>query len=103
MSPNTRTLMGAAPREEQGVASGALATTRVVGQSLTVALAGSVFAAYGGVAAVAAFSAGVQTLSAQQMEALQHEFVDGLHAAFIVCAAVSALGVLAALVRGKEA
>ena len=38
MSPNARALMGAAPAEEQGVASGALATTRVVGQSLSVAV-----------------------------------------------------------------
>src|SRR6202000_1199386 len=50
-APNTRTLMAAAPRHAQGVASGVLATGRVLGQSLSVALAGAVFAAAGGAAA----------------------------------------------------
>src|SRR5204863_9672736 len=47
MSPNTRTMMGAAPRNAQGEASGLLATGRVVGQSMSVALTGTVFAALG--------------------------------------------------------
>src|SRR2546426_7645592 len=33
MSPNTRTMMGAAPRNAQGEASGLLATGRVIGRS----------------------------------------------------------------------
>ena len=41
-SPNTRTMMSAATREEQGEASGLLATGRVIGQSISVALAGTV-------------------------------------------------------------
>ena len=58
MSPNARALMGAAPAEEQGVASGALATTRVVGQSLSVAVGDAVFTSVGGAAAGAALAAG---------------------------------------------
>src|SRR5436309_7161906 len=50
-SPNTRTMMGAAPRNAQGEASGLLATGRVIGQSMSVALTGTVFAALGGATA----------------------------------------------------
>jgi MFS family permease len=51
MSPNTRTMMGAAPQQAQGEASGLLATGRVIGQSMSVALTGTVFAALGGATA----------------------------------------------------
>jgi hypothetical protein len=67
-----------------------------------VALAGAVFTSFGGAAAGAALAAGRETLSVQQVGALQHTFVAGLHAAFVVCAAVAAVGVVTALVRGKE-
>src|SRR5207248_5773479 len=50
-SPNNSALMGAAPRNQQGTASGFLATGRVVGQSISVALAGAIFAAFGGATA----------------------------------------------------
>src|SRR5258708_8403319 len=45
MSPNTRTMMGAAPRNAQGEASGFLAPQPPIGQSLIVPLTGTVFAA----------------------------------------------------------
>jgi hypothetical protein len=102
MSPNARALMGAAPADQQGVASGALATTRVVGQSLSVAVAGAVFTSFGGAVAGVALEAGRGTLPVQQVQALQHTFVAGLHAAFVVCTAIAAAGVVTALVRGKE-
>jgi hypothetical protein len=38
--PNTRALMNAAPTDKQGESSGVLAAAGVVGQSLSVALAG---------------------------------------------------------------
>jgi hypothetical protein len=49
--------MGAAPPDEQGVASGTLATVRVIGQALSVAVAGAVFTSLGGAAAGAALAA----------------------------------------------
>jgi EmrB/QacA subfamily drug resistance transporter len=101
-APNTRTIMGAAPREEQGVASGVLATARVVGQSLSVAVAGAVFTSLGAAAAGATLAAQRQTLGAGETRSLQHTFVTGLHAAFVVCAALAALGVVAALVRSDD-
>jgi EmrB/QacA subfamily drug resistance transporter len=102
LSPNSRALMGAAPADEQGVASGVLATARVVGQSLSVAAAGAVFTASGAGAAGAALLAGRQTLSAEQAQALQQTFVSGFHAAVVVCAVLAGIGVVAALAQGGE-
>ena len=101
-SPNARAIMGAAPPDELGVASGTLATGRVIGQSLSVAVAGAVFTSFGGAAAGAALAAGRETLSVEQARTLQQIFVTGLHAAFVVCAVVAALGVVTALLRGAE-
>jgi hypothetical protein len=42
-SPNNSALLGSAPPQQRGVASGMLATGRVVGQSLSVAVTGAVF------------------------------------------------------------
>jgi EmrB/QacA subfamily drug resistance transporter len=103
-SPNNSALMGAAPRAQQGSAAGFLATGRVVGQSISVALAGAIFATLGGATAgrllVSAGNTGA--LSASQVAALQQQFSTAFHAAFVVCAAIAALGILTSLVRGKE-
>ncbi len=101
-SPNARAIMGAAPRDEVGVASGILATGRIIGQSLSVAVAGAVFASFGGAAAGAALAAGGRTLNLEQTHALQRTFVAGLHAAFLACALFAAVGTLTAVVRGRE-
>ncbi len=102
-SPNTRTMMGAAPRNAQGEASGLLATGRVIGQSMSVALTGTVFAALGGAAAGTLLSSPqAQSLSTTSMHALQQTFVSSFHAALLVCAAFAALGIFTALARGKE-
>jgi EmrB/QacA subfamily drug resistance transporter len=95
-SPNVRTIMGAAPRDEQGVASGILATVRVVGQALSVAVAGAVFTSRGGASAGAALAAG------RKSAALEQTFVSALRAALIVCAVIAAFGVITTLVRGKD-
>ncbi len=103
-SPNNSALMGAAPRNQQGAASGFLATGRVVGQSISVALAGAIFAAFGGATAGLVLSSNQtsQALSSEQINLLQQTFTNGFHAAFIACACVAAIGVLTSLVRGKE-
>lgn len=98
-SPNNSALMGAAPRTRQGVAAGFLATGRVIGQSVSVALAGAVFAAYGG--AVAGQQLSGQP-SSTQVASLEQTFQSGFHAALVVCAAIAAIGVFTSLVRGKE-
>ncbi|HEX7733389.1 MAG TPA: MFS transporter [Ktedonobacteraceae bacterium] len=102
-SPNNSALMGAAPRNRQGVASGFLATGRVVGQSISVALAGAIFTSLGGA------TAGVSLVMLQKMSSppqvadrLAQTFTTAFHATFIVCAIIAALGVFTSLVRGKE-
>jgi EmrB/QacA subfamily drug resistance transporter len=103
-SPNNSALIGSAPENQRGVASGFLATGRVIGQSLSVALAGAIFAGLGG-AQAGQILASMQTrqLPPQQVAALQQIFVMSFRAAFLVCAAIAAIGVATSLVRGKEA
>ena len=102
-SPNTRTIMGAAPRNAQGEASGLLATGRVIGQSMSVALTGTVFAALGGAAAGTLLSSPqAHNLDSSSIHALQLAFVSGFHTALLVCAAFAALGIFTALARGKS-
>jgi MFS family permease len=100
-SPNNSALMGDAPREHQGSAAGFLATGRVIGQSVSVALAGAMFTSLGGAAAGAALMTG-HLLSPAQVSSLQHAFSSSFHVTFIVCAAIAAVGIFASLVRGKE-
>ncbi|MEJ2665589.1 MAG: MFS transporter [Deinococcales bacterium] len=103
-SPNNSALMGAAPRHRQGVAAGMLATGRVVGQSVSVALAGAIFIGLGGAAAGARLAlarTGVAA-AAGDATALQHTVAGAFHAAFLVSAAIAAFGVLTSLVRGPE-
>ncbi len=102
-SPNTRTLMSAAPRNAQGEASGLLATGRVFGQSLSVALTGTVFAALGGATAGTLLTARqAQGVSPAHIASLQQTFVTSFHTALLVCAAFAALGIFTALARGNE-
>jgi EmrB/QacA subfamily drug resistance transporter len=91
-SPNNSALLGAAPRERQGVASGMLATARVVGQSLSVAVAGAVFTAWGGAAAASAIGAPGAELA----------FERSFRMTFYVSAVISALGIATSLVRGRD-
>jgi hypothetical protein len=95
--------MGAAPRNRQGIASGFLATLRVVGQSLSVAVAGAVFAAAGGTAAGAILGAPGRAshLPPAQLQQLQATFLTSLHSAFLVSTLIAAVGIFASLVRGK--
>ncbi len=99
-SPNNSALLGSAPRELQGSASGFLATGRVMGQSLSIALSGAVFTAFGG--ATAGLILSTQHPASDQVAALQQTFVYAFHITFLVCAAVAAVGILASLVRGDE-
>jgi MFS family permease len=102
LSPNSNALLAATPPAEQGQASGVLATGRVVGQSLSVAVAGAIFASLGG--AMAGMSLiGLRGSSANpEFIALQSTFLSALHTAFLVCAGFALLGFVATLVRGPE-
>jgi MFS family permease len=102
-TPNARALMNAVPPGKHGEASGLLATGRVVGQSLSVALAGAIFAGLGGASAgraLAATRAGA--VAPGDIAVLQQTFLTGFKGALMVCAAVAAAGLLATLIRGDE-
>jgi EmrB/QacA subfamily drug resistance transporter len=105
-APNTRALMDAAPASQQGMASGVFATARITGQALSVAVAGAVFAVFGGAAAGSALVTQNPHLVAAG-EAGRHAlevatFLRGFHAALATCAAFAVLGALVALLRGRE-
>jgi EmrB/QacA subfamily drug resistance transporter len=84
ISPNTSALLGSAPRQRQGIASGILATARNVGMVLGVGLAGAIlttFTAAGGDAML--FSA--------------------ITAGFLVASGLGLVGVVVSSVRGNTA
>jgi EmrB/QacA subfamily drug resistance transporter len=102
ITPNNSALLGSAPPERRGTASGVLATCRVVGQSLSVGIAGAVFNGLGGAQAGHALLEREQHHPAQLL-ALQSQFTFAFRMTFLACAAVAAIGVFASLVRGPEA
>jgi EmrB/QacA subfamily drug resistance transporter len=83
ISPNTSALMGAAPRAQQGIASGVLATARNVGMVTGVGIAGAVFTT---VLARAGAEDGVYS---------------GVRLAFLVAGGVALLGALVSTSRGQ--
>jgi EmrB/QacA subfamily drug resistance transporter len=99
-SPNNSAMLGAAPPEYQGSASGFLATARTMGQSASVAVAGAIFSGLGGAAAGQALT---KHLSAAQVLAYHQVFTHSFQATFLVCALIVAPGILAAFLRGNEA
>jgi MFS family permease len=103
-SPNSSALMGAAPPNRQGVASGFLSTGRVIGQSISVALSGAIFTYLGGSVAGALLIQRGPHASQQPaiVNVLESTFTNAFHVTFIVCALIAALGVFTSLVRGKE-
>jgi EmrB/QacA subfamily drug resistance transporter len=102
MTPNNSALLGAAPPERRGIASGVLATCRVVGQSLSVALSGAVFGGLGGAQAGRALLQH-QAHDPAQILALQNQFISAFRITFLTCAAVATVGVFTSLIRGREA
>ena len=85
ISPNTSALMGSAPRQRQGIASGILATARNVGMVLGVGLAGAILTSVmarsgGGLGASALFAA--------------------VHTGLLVGAGLAVVGAVISLIRG---
>jgi len=81
ISPNNSALMGAAPRNRQGIASGTLATARNLGMVLGVGLAGAIF-----------------TTSLGGQGSNSGAIFIAIHASFLVAVAVAILGVLIAAI-----
>lgn len=97
-SPNNSALLGAAPDQQQGSASGLLATGRILGQSLSIALAGALFASLGGSTAGQLLATRAH---AAQTAHLEQVFTGSFQTTFLVCAGIAAIGILTSLVRGK--
>jgi len=77
---------------------------RVAGQSLSVALAGAIFASFGGATAARILADQAQrgTLVVGERRALQLTFLSSFRAALLACTASATIGIDAALIRGRE-
>ncbi len=102
-SPNNSALLGAAPRDQQGAASGVLATGRVIGQSLSVALTGAIFIGLGGAGAGSLLRpAHGSPASSLDVATLQVTFAHAYRTAFLAAAVLAACGaVVAALQKAR--
>lgn len=89
-SPNNSAIMGAAPRERYGVASGLLAVTRTLGQTVGIAILGAFWAAR-----VFAFEGAI--LDAGATAASPAAQVAGLQNTFLINSALIAIALLIAL------
>lgn len=101
ISPNNGTLLKSSPRAKLGLASGALATSRTIGQSVSIALAGAIFAAAGGTNAGHVLLQ-EHALLAPALHLAQQVFLHSIQAAFLVSAAIAGTGMIVAFSRGKE-
>lgn len=86
-SPNTNAIMSSVSREYYGIASGSLATMRLLGQMTSLALATVLFA----------FTMG----QAQIGSANLHIFVKSVNVAFAISAILCAIGIYFSYARGK--
>jgi EmrB/QacA subfamily drug resistance transporter len=98
LSPNTSAVMSAVPADQSGIASGLIATTRVVGQALSVAIAGAIFIGLGGAAAGAALVAAGASGSAPNA-ALQGTFIAAMHTALLISGLLAAAGAVLSVGR----
>jgi EmrB/QacA subfamily drug resistance transporter len=100
LSPNTTAVMSAVPATQSGTASSLIATTRVVGQALSVAIAGAIFIGLGGAAAGAALAGGASTGPAETT--LDGTFLTAMHAALLVSGLMAAAGAATSLARPRQ-
>ena len=87
-SPNVNAIMGAVPQASYGVASGVLATMRLIGQMLSMGISLMVFSVF----------AGNQQISPDTYQ----RFLPATRLAFAIFALLCLLGVFASLARGRQ-
>ena len=97
-SPNNNAIMSSVPENRIGIASGFLATVRVLGQGFSVALGGAIFTSLGGARAGALLARN----TAQPAAPLQDLFVHAFHVALMTCMVIASIGVFTALARGRS-
>ena len=91
-SPNNSAIMGAAPRERLGVASGILSMVRTMGQVTGIAVLGAFFTAR-----LTAYSGDAVNLRAATPTAI----VSALHDQFLLVAALVAVGAIASVIAWR--
>jgi len=94
-APNNSAIMGSVPRNRLGVGSGTLASMRNIGMVLGIALSGAVFSGR-----LPLHSALLRAQGYRGEALAAHAFVGALNDAYLVGAALAALGVITSLVRG---
>ena len=87
ISPNTSALMGAAPRRQQGIAAGVMATARNVGMVLGIGFAGAVFT----------------TVLSNSAQAESLAIFPAAQMAFLAAIAVAVIGAVVSLTRPSQA
>ena len=87
-SPNTNAVMGSVDRHLLGTASATIATMRVIGQMLSMAIALALFALIMGHTEVNQASAGT--------------YLGAMHLGFVICATLCVLGIFASLARNPR-
>ena len=97
-SPNTSAVMGSVRPDRLGTAAASATTSRTVGQAIGVAIAGALFAAQS-----AAFAESRSSLGLDDPAVVAGAFVSGLKLALTVGAAITAVGIVTAWMRGKSA
>ncbi|MHB8068111.1 MAG: MFS transporter [Desulfobaccales bacterium] len=97
-APNNNAIMSSVPPPRLGTASSFLATVRVLGQAISVALSGAIFTMLGGAQAGAAL---IQKLGLP-VETLEATFLHAFRMAMRTCLAIAAIGVLTSLLRGRK-
>jgi Na+/melibiose symporter-like transporter len=123
VAPSTDSIMGSLPRAKAGVGSAMNDTTRQVGGAVGVALLGSILASafrphvrdllrghvpgsligrvedsLGSALGVARDVPGARPYATRIVSAAQTSFVDGMHAAVLVAAAIAVLGAIGVLI-----
>jgi len=97
-SPNTSAVMGAVKQMKLGVAAGTLGTMRFMGQSMGLALLGTVMATALPPKAMLTLFTGLS----MQDSVATNEFVQGMRNFFLISSVIGALGTLTSMVRGQE-
>ena len=93
-SPNTNSILSSVSRERYGLASGTIGTMRTMGQSLGIALMGSIVSL--------TMPAGAFTRLSSDASGVAAFFLNGAKAAFMVASILSGMGVSTSLIRGRE-
>lgn len=97
-SPNNNAIMSSVPENRIGIASGLLATVRVLGQGFSVALAGAIFTSLGGAKAGVLLTRN----GAHDSVALQNTFVHAFQIAILTSMVIAAIGIFTSVARGTK-